>query len=217
MRSEGLTERDHAVAEYSYSSAGPNHSHDYLQPVVADFVGEMRPGSRILDLGCGNGSMLATFRELGFELHGIDSSTSGIEQARRHYGSIMFHLADLTSSLPSTLPPQSFDAIYSTEVIEHVFEPRYFARNAFDLLKPGGHCLITTPYHGYVKNLALSLTGSMDRHFTALWEHGHIKFWSRTTLGTLLEEAGFRGLQFSGVGRLPWLWKSMAFRAQKPI
>jgi 2-polyprenyl-6-hydroxyphenyl methylase/3-demethylubiquinone-9 3-methyltransferase len=142
MRRNGSSTRNSGVAEYAYKSAGPNHSHDYLLPVVADFVKRIPPHSRILDFGCGNGSMLARFREMGFNLHGVDASTSGIEQARRHYGSIAFHLADLTSSLPPTLPAQSFDAVISTEVIEHVFEPRCFVRNAFDLLKPGGQCLI---------------------------------------------------------------------------
>jgi 2-polyprenyl-6-hydroxyphenyl methylase/3-demethylubiquinone-9 3-methyltransferase len=217
MQLNGVRAKNDAIGMYSYQSAAPNHSHDYLWPVVADFVLRMPPRSRILDLGCGNGSMLAAFRQFEFELHGVDASTSGIAQARQHYGSIAFHLADLTSSLPSTLPAQSFDAIISTEVIEHVFEPRCFTRNAFDLLKPGGHCLITTPYHGYLKNLALALTGGMDRHFTALWDYGHIKFWSRRTLGVLLEETGFQNLEFLGIGRLPWLWKSMAFRAYKPI
>jgi 2-polyprenyl-6-hydroxyphenyl methylase/3-demethylubiquinone-9 3-methyltransferase len=216
MHLNGITANNDATGEFAYETAAPNHSHQYLWPVVADFVRRMPPRSRILDLGCGNGSMLAAFCELGLELHGVDASKSGIAQARQHYASIVFHVADLTCLLPSTLPPRSFDAIISTEVIEHVFEPRCFARNAFDLLKPGGQCLITTPYHGYLKNLAMAVTGGMDRHFTALWDYGHIKFWSRRTLGVLLEEAGFQNLEFSGVGRLPWLWKSMAIRARKP-
>jgi 2-polyprenyl-6-hydroxyphenyl methylase/3-demethylubiquinone-9 3-methyltransferase len=182
MQLNGLTTKDDAIGEFSFQSAAPNHSHDYLRPVVEDFVRRMPPRSRILDFGCGNGSMVAALLEL-----------------------TAFHAI-----------AQSFDAIISTEVIEHVFEPRCFTRNAFNLLKPGGHCLITTPYHGYLKNLALALTGGMDRHFTALWDYGHIKFWSRKTLGALLEETGFQNLEFSGIGRLPWLWKSMAFRAQKP-
>jgi hypothetical protein len=32
----------------------------------------------------------------------------------------------------------------------------------------------------------------MDNHFTVLWDHGHIKFWSRSTLTKALEETGFK-------------------------
>jgi 2-polyprenyl-6-hydroxyphenyl methylase/3-demethylubiquinone-9 3-methyltransferase len=82
-------------------------------------------------------------------------------------------------------------------------------------LKPGGALILSTPYHGYWKNLALAVTGKLDDHFTALWDGGHIKFWSRGTLAQLLEEAGFRVERFVGVGRLPFLWKSMIVRSCK--
>ncbi|MGD0444807.1 MAG: methyltransferase domain-containing protein [Edaphobacter sp.] len=62
----------------------------------------------------------------------------------------------------------------------------------FALLKPGGIIVITTPYHGYLKNLMLAVFGKMDSHFTVLWDHGHIKFWSRRTLAMALTEVGFR-------------------------
>jgi 2-polyprenyl-6-hydroxyphenyl methylase/3-demethylubiquinone-9 3-methyltransferase len=39
----------------------------------------------------------------------------------------------------------------------------------------------------------------MDRHFTALWDHGHINFWSMATLGELPQEAGFLDLRFERV------------------
>jgi 2-polyprenyl-6-hydroxyphenyl methylase/3-demethylubiquinone-9 3-methyltransferase len=78
-----------------------------------------------------------------------------------------------------------------------------------DLLVPGGHALISTPYHGYLKNLLLALTGGMDRHFTALWDHGHIKFWSPATITQLLGEVGLSVLRVHRVGRLAPLAKSM--------
>jgi 2-polyprenyl-6-hydroxyphenyl methylase/3-demethylubiquinone-9 3-methyltransferase len=55
----------------------------------------------------------------------------------------------------------------------------------------------------------------MDQHFTALWDHGHIKFWSIQTLSTLLREAGFYELRFIRVGRVSPLAKSMIAIARK--
>ncbi len=69
--------------------------------------------------------------------------------------------------------------------------------------------MISTPYHSYLKNLVLAVTGMMDAHFTVLWDHGHIKFWSMPTLTKLLKEAGFNAVRFERVGRVPILAKSM--------
>ena len=55
----------------------------------------------------------------------------------------------------------------------------------------------------------------MDSHFTALWDGGHIKFWSRRTLSLLLDECGFQIIDFEGAGRVPFLWKSMIVVATK--
>ena len=110
-----------------------------------------------------------------------------------------------------------FPVAISLEVVEHVYSPRHFASTLFSLIEPGGTAIISTPYHGYFKNLAMALTGKMDAHFTALWDHGHIKFWSIKTLTVLLEEAGFINIQFEKVGRLPMLEKSMIAIAKKPI
>lgn len=77
--------------------------------------------------------------------------------------------------------------------------------------------ILSTPYHGYWKNLTLAIFGKMDAHFTALWDHGHIKFWSMRTLTILLEEAGFRDIQFERVGRIPPLAKAMIAVARKHL
>ena len=104
----------------------------------------------------------------------------------------------------------------SLEVVEHVYAPRDYARCVASLLQPRGLAIISTPYHGYWKNLALALTGKLDGHFTALWDHGHIKFWSVRTLTQLLEETGLKVERVYRVGRFPVLAKSMILVARKP-
>ena len=109
-----------------------------------------------------------------------------------------------------------FDTIISTEVIEHLYDPRKyvtFCKNILSKSETTKEFILSTPYHGYWKNLALSLTGKMDNHFTALWDGGHIKFWSKATITKVLEEQGFTVIDFKGCGRIPYLWKSMLIKA----
>jgi hypothetical protein len=76
--------------------------------------------------------------------------------------------------------------------------------------------VVSTPYHGYLKNLAVSLAGKWDTHADPLWDCGHIKLWSRKTLARLLTEAGFVDLRFRGAGRVPYMWMSMIMSADRP-
>ncbi len=105
--------------------------------------------------------------------------------------------------------------LISLEVVEHVYAPRDYAKCVYDLLQPGGYALVSTPYHGYLKNVALAITGKLDSHFTALWDHGHIKFWSVKTLSTLFKEVGLSVQQVHRVGRIPQLAKTMLFVVRK--
>ena len=84
---------------------------------------------------------------------------------------------------------------------------------AYDLLEPGGTLMLTTPYHGYVKNLVLSLVGKMDAPFDALTDDGHIKFFSEATLRHIVLEPGFTRPEIRTVGRIPPLAKSMLLTA----
>jgi 2-polyprenyl-6-hydroxyphenyl methylase/3-demethylubiquinone-9 3-methyltransferase len=160
---------------------------------------------------------LSLFQDRGWRLYGSDFSTTGIEIARQNFPGINFSLGD-AESVPEDLAKLAgqFDVVLNTEVIEHVYNPRGLLKTCYSLLKPGGRLVLTTPYHGYLKNLMLAVTGKMDTHFTVLWDHGHIKFWSHKTIREALTEAGFTNITISGAGRLRWFWKSMVVRAEKP-
>jgi 2-polyprenyl-3-methyl-5-hydroxy-6-metoxy-1,4-benzoquinol methylase len=201
-----------------YSNAKPAGAAAYLLPVLKRIVTRCGPNAAVLDLGCGNGALTSMLAEPGWNVTGVDSSPSGIQiaQAAHAWPHVRFVLADAAGPLEG-LAPESFDAVLSIEVIEHVHEPRRLVRNAQRLLRPGGLAVFTTPYHGYLKNLVLAAGGRFESHFPALADGGHIRFWSRKTLSRLLAEAGFVGFRFYGAGRLPYLWKSMLISAEKRL
>jgi len=202
------------TTHYGWTSEAP-HSCSYLAPKIIELLRGL-PVDRVLDLGCGNGSLCAAMQASGWQAVGVEPDQDGLVIARASHTSVAFHAFGVHSDPAELLalePP--FDAVVSTEVVEHLFAPRQLPAYAAAVLKPGGLLIISTPYHGYLKNLALSIFGKWDDHHTALWDGGHIKFWSRSTLTQLLEAGGFDVIDFRGVGRLPWLWKSMVLIARK--
>jgi 2-polyprenyl-3-methyl-5-hydroxy-6-metoxy-1,4-benzoquinol methylase len=203
-----------APIHYRYAASGGNASHDYLLPVLRTVLSRSVPkGSRLFDLGCGNGHVASCLERAGYTITGIDASSEGIEIARKAYPQIRLEMGSVYEDLAKRFG--LFDAVVSLEVVEHLYDPRRFVKTAYDLLSPGGVVVISTPYHGYLKNLLLALTGRWDAHFTALWDHGHIKFWSVRTLSALLAEVGFHDLDFAYAGRIRPLAKSMFAVARK--
>lgn len=192
---------------YRYDSSQASHMHEVFVPPILARLEELKP-ARVLDLGCGNGSLCRAIHSAGISVEGCDPSTEGILQARHASPEILFRCLSVYDEAPIEWEGQ-FDAIVSTEVVEHLYDPRAMPRLARKLLKPGGHIIVTTPYHGYLKNLAICLLGQWDRHHSPLWDHGHIKFWSPKTLTALFKEANFEFVSFKGLGRLPWLWMTM--------
>ncbi|WP_428328401.1 class I SAM-dependent methyltransferase [Mucilaginibacter sp.] len=197
--------------DYNFYTDSPAHTFDYLQaPILSLLNKEMC----ILDLGCGNGYLVNYLLSQGYNAYGTDASEKGIEIARRANPD-RFFLQDLsTGKLPDELQAIKFNTIISTEVIEHLYDPEGFIEFCKTALNSKGEIIISTPYHGYLKNLSLSILNKWDAHLGPIWHGGHIKFWSKATLSTLLTNAGFTVTDFIGCGRVPYFWKSMVIKAR---
>lgn len=204
-----------ATGDYEYPDTSPYRTASYLWPSVERHLRALPSSARrVFELGCGNGSFAAHMHALPLDVVAVDPSVSGIAVASRSFAGVAFHVASTDDDLADRFG--RFPVVVSVEVVEHCYSPERFAKVAFDLLEPGGRLLLTTPFHGYWKNLALALTGKMDAHYTALWEGGHIKFFSIATITELLTTAGFVDVRIETIGRVPWLAKSMLVLARRP-
>ena len=192
-------ERRSAVGEY------PHHRH--LWPIVAALL-PARP-SNVLDAACGTGFLASRMAQSGHHVTAFDLNAENVARASKSYPQVRFKVASVYDDLSDLRPPTGWDAIVAIEIIAHLFSPQRFLANMRSHLAERGRIIVTAPYHGYIKNVVLSVLGQLDQHFEAYLEGGHIKFFSRRSLDAMVAAAGFREPSFRYAGRVPLLWKSM--------
>ncbi|MBD1840927.1 class I SAM-dependent methyltransferase [Coleofasciculus sp. FACHB-64] len=199
--------------QYPYQDSNLTNAHGFLMPPLLSIIQNNKNTDdkkklRILDLGAGNGSLSHAIAQKGYEVVGVEESEQGFSIAQHNFSDCHFIQASIYD-LPYAELENSFDIVISVEVIEHLLYPRELVKAANKCLKPNGTLILTTPYHGYIKNIVLSLSGRMDKHFHVLWDGGHIKFFSVKTLTELLKSEGYTDIHFKFAGRFPYVWKSM--------
>ncbi len=158
---------------------------------------------RVLDAGCGNGEFSGFMRGLGFAVVGVDIAKSALDMARRSWPEIGLCAASLEGELP--FREGMFSAAWNTEVLEHLFDIHGCLCELNRVLRKGGILILTTPFHGFLKNLAITLVG-FERHFNP--NVSHIRFFTRKSLCDCLTRAGFEPLLWKGIGRAWPLYKS---------
>lgn len=106
---------------------------------------------RVLDIACGTGygtHMIAkSCKKEVREVLGVDADSETVRYAKKtyHHPFSSFHVEDaLDPELPQKLG--SFDTILSFETIEHLTDDRCFMKSLYDMLRPGGTLILSTPF-----------------------------------------------------------------------
>ena len=165
----------------------------------------------ILDAGCGQGYFCNLLNNKKYHEVGIDISNSAIKKAKTLYPKINFKVCSLEDRLPFN--DKSFDVVWSTEVIEHIYYVYNYLHEINRILKPNSILCITTPYHGLIKNLIIVLLG-FDKHFCNI-RGGHIRFFSNKCLEKLFNKFGFKVIEKRYIGRIWPLSKSIYLVGRK--
>jgi len=119
---------------------------------------------KILDFGCGRGSILFSLAKMGFEMFGIDNSDLVINYLNGKKTSLPYgksiHIIK-GSDNPLRDYKESFDAVFAGEVIEHFEDDMGLVKRFYSTLKPGGICVASVPAH---MNL-WDINDDYSRHF----------------------------------------------------
>jgi 2-polyprenyl-3-methyl-5-hydroxy-6-metoxy-1,4-benzoquinol methylase len=170
-------------------------------------------GGDVLEFGAGTGSLVTRLLASGFTgriiCADILARPAGIPAG------VDWIQTDLNEPLP--VRDCAFDAIISTEVIEHLESPRAVFREFHRLLRSGGRLLLTTPNQESIRSLAaLILRG----HFVAFLDGSypaHITALLRADFERICAEAGFEAPRFGytgsgGIPKIPSLcWQRVSF------
>jgi ubiquinone/menaquinone biosynthesis C-methylase UbiE len=139
----------------------------------------------VLDIGCGNGSLLASIDS--DRRFGIDHEPAGLLHTRARLTGVPLLAAD-AGRLP--LADASLDAILAQHVIEHVPVCQDACRQWFRVLRPGGVLLVVTPNCSFCDP-------------TVFADETHVQVFDRHRLQHVLTKAGFEVVELRTLG-LPW-------------
>jgi 2-polyprenyl-3-methyl-5-hydroxy-6-metoxy-1,4-benzoquinol methylase len=155
---------------------------DFLPPAA---------GEEVIDVGCGSGTVSSFLGSYGANVLGVDGSSRAIEFASRTYAApnVRFQQALVDEAFGTGTP---IDKIYCMEVIEHIYmaQARAMLRTFFQLLRPGGRVLLTTPNY---RSAWPFIEWSMDRLNLSPKMRGeqHVEFYHPRKLQRVCEQAGF--------------------------
>lgn len=193
--------------EIYWSEGNPPPTHDPLSPRRAAMLWSLvEPTSdrtlRLVECGSGEGHLVAEATAKGFEAEGLEISGAAVDRARRAHPGCSFREHSVEDR-PWPMTLAGCDVVVAFEVIAHLPWPRELLQGAADVLRPGGHLALTTPYHGPVKRSALA-TLAFDQHFNVDGEH--LRFFSDRALQRLLTDSGFEVERVIHLGRHWPIW-----------
>src|SRR5690242_13385271 len=99
-------------------------------------IGELRPGGRALDLGCGDGPFTAVLAESGTQVIGADVAQAALDRAAVKHPGLDFRRVAIDGPLP--FDDCQFDLVWASEVIEHVADTATWVSEVRRVLAPGG-------------------------------------------------------------------------------
>lgn len=139
---------------------------------------------RVLDVGCGDGRALNWYREVNeftVETYGVDFDETAVSKVRASG-----HKAYLGRFEEAEIEENYFDLVVATHVIEHVADPKAFARKALSVLKPGGVFLCETP-----NTDSLDARLFRNRHWGGYHFPRHWVFYTPSSISKMAQELGF--------------------------
>ena len=180
---------------------------------VARMLADLVPvGSRVLDVGCGAGSVSRIIADTrNAKITGIEPNSQRAAAARARGLEVYQEL--FTSARVQRLGP--FDVILFADVLEHIADPGSFLQLAHRALLPGGRVVASVPNVAHWSVRLDLLRGRFEYQPAGIRDSTHLRWFTADTVRSLFETNGLRVISLqhtAGVGlpdyenRRPWRW-----------
>jgi ubiquinone/menaquinone biosynthesis C-methylase UbiE len=173
------------------------HRSDLIATLVED-------GGHLLDVGSGDGTLLARCSPRFSRLTGVDIADVRVRAAARHLSSIgvnnvSFVLANVDVGLP--IQAATVDAATISAVLGFIFDPLAMLDELHRVLRPGAQLVLEVLNLAYMSRRLALLLGRLPRHSTAEgWDGGHLHNFTQAALDEALVAHGFRVEHWTGSG-----------------
>ncbi len=160
---------------------------------LVDFVRGLGAVGDALDLGCGDGRLTVELDAGALTIADVSAvalarASARVGAARESAGLAAPAVVELDPDAPLPLPDNAFDLVLCAETVEHVRDVQLLLSECRRVLRPGGRLALTTPAHSRLVGLDVLARG-FARRFPPL--SPHLRFLTRGSLRTLLDELGF--------------------------
>jgi 2-polyprenyl-3-methyl-5-hydroxy-6-metoxy-1,4-benzoquinol methylase len=147
---------------------------------------ERRGRARILDLGCGDGSLGAALRAAGSEVVGVDlHEAPGVRERLDD-----FVKADLDQGLPAGLAGD-VDVVVAADVFEHLRDPEALLDQLGAVLRPGASVVTSVPNFAHWYPRLRVVTGRFDYDRRGILDRTHLRFFTRRSFERMLRAHGW--------------------------
>ena len=163
---------------------------------ISDLWKETKSQMRILDIGCGAGSVSGELAKRGHEVYGLDIMAEAVARARNR--GINAEIYDV-NNLPLPFKDSFFDCILALDILEHLFDPLSLLRNMKRILSDQGYAIVFLPLHFDIRQRLRILAGKgimLYEHLwynpnSVSWEYFHIRFYTLREAEIFIRVGGF--------------------------
>lgn len=122
----------------SYAEMLRNQDLSVFMPYVDLFKKFAKPSGSVIDIGCGVGTSTVLLRQAGFDAMGTDISEKFLPATKDKFCVVDFQNAE-------DIPSNTYSAVGTMNVIEHVENPRNFLAEIVRVVQPGGKIILMAP------------------------------------------------------------------------
>ena len=190
MKPEQMENKRYKASDFGTISMEEN----LMLEMLRRYASEKKQPLKVLDIGCGSGTIAKKIEDYGHAVKGIDFSEEALKRAKER--GIETIQCNLDEGIPEA--SDSYDIVWEGDIVEHVFDPIGLLKESARVLKKDGMLLLTIPSDvGIISRIKMLFGIShQEQMYMTSGFYKHHTFFTPRLIQFMLRKAGFEIVQF---------------------